>query len=256
MRWAVLSDIHANLPALRAALDTLEGASVDGYICAGDLVGYGPHPNECVETMAELGALCVAGNHELMLLGRLPEARGGTLVRATLDWTRATLHADARRYIGALPLVREVPPFIVAHGSLDDPQRYVRTAQEARDVFARLRSPTVDLIVLGHTHRPALFREGHGAVRLWPSHRARLPASARHLVNPGSIGQSRQWERRPLVRFAVVDTKRRSARWYAIPYDHRPVVADLRRLGISSRAIHLQPKLRHALVHRVRRVLR
>ena len=77
MRIGLLSDVHANLFALRSAISRLRAEGVDAWVCAGDLVGYGPHPNECVETIAELGATCVVGNHELMMLDELPDTRAG-----------------------------------------------------------------------------------------------------------------------------------------------------------------------------------
>ena len=87
MRIGLLSDVHANLFALRAAIDRLRAEGVDTWMCAGDLVGYGPYPNECVETVAELDPTCVAGNHDLMLLEALPVTRAGWLARRTIAQT-------------------------------------------------------------------------------------------------------------------------------------------------------------------------
>ena len=96
MRFAILSDIHGNLPALEAALELFARAGVDRYLCAGDLVGYGPFPNECVERIAELGAVCVAGNHDLIALGRLSDDRCIPLARNSLRWTREVLTPATR----------------------------------------------------------------------------------------------------------------------------------------------------------------
>ena len=88
MRYGVLADIHGNLHALRAALGALGREGVDRYLIAGDLVGYGPNPNECVELVAGLDAVCVAGNHDLIALDRLSDERCPELARQSLRWTR------------------------------------------------------------------------------------------------------------------------------------------------------------------------
>src|SRR5205807_8276839 len=124
-------DIHGNLHALEAALPVLERAGVDRYICAGDLVGYGPFPNECVEAISNLGAVCVAGNHDLMALDRLSEENCIPLARETMRWTRKTLRDDARDYLARLPPRAKEDGVVVAHGSLDDSTYYVATAWEA-----------------------------------------------------------------------------------------------------------------------------
>src|SRR3954468_18620422 len=120
MRIGLLSDVHANLFALRSAISRLRAEGVDAWVCAGDLVGYGPHPNECVETIAELGPTCVAGNHELMLLDELPAPRAGPLPRIGIAWTREVVRPDVRAYLAALPRTEGLDALTIAHGSPDD----------------------------------------------------------------------------------------------------------------------------------------
>src|ERR1051325_11660096 len=118
MLVCVLSDIHANLPALEAALRFAREAGVDDYFCAGDLVGYGPHPNECVELIASLGVRCVAGNHDLIALGELSDERCIPLARRSLAWTRETLNDASREYLTTLPRRLDLDGGItLAHGS-------------------------------------------------------------------------------------------------------------------------------------------
>src|SRR5437764_6702900 len=110
----------------------LRRAGVDAYICAGDLVGYGPHPNECVEVTAELSGLTVAGNHDLIALGVLSDDRCIPLARDSQRWTQDVLRDDVRAHLASLPRNVVVPGVVVAHGSLDDPQEYVRHDAQAR----------------------------------------------------------------------------------------------------------------------------
>ena len=180
MRIGLLSDVHANLFALRTAITRLRAEGVDAWVCAGDLVGYGPHPNECVETIAELEPTCVAGNHELMLLGALPDTRAGWLARRSIGWTREVLRADARSYLSGLPRTAVAGGtdvaggMVVAHGSPDDPEEYVRTEGPAAALLGSLSAER--LLVIGHTHRPWLYEAGVGG--LFPSGTAGPPGSA------------------------------------------------------------------------------
>src|SRR4051795_647100 len=122
MRYGILADIHGNLSALTAAIRVLERARVDRYLCLGDVVGYGAAPNECVRRIRELGALCVAGNHDLIAVGRLDEAGIAPLARMTLEWTSLVLADDVRAHLATLPLIaRPEPAIAMAHGSLEDP---------------------------------------------------------------------------------------------------------------------------------------
>src|SRR2546423_13416772 len=107
MHYGVIADIHANLHALDAVLRGIADDRVEGFICSGDLVGYGALPNECVARVAEIGAVCVAGDHDLIALGRLSDERCSRLARVSLRWTRGVLSDESRRYLGRLQLRRE-----------------------------------------------------------------------------------------------------------------------------------------------------
>jgi len=103
MRYAVLSDIHGNLEALRAVLADCAG-QVDGVLCLGDLVGYGADPAACIELVAERAELLVAGNHEYGVTGQLALEWFNPLARAAAEWTAGTLADDQRRWLAGLPL--------------------------------------------------------------------------------------------------------------------------------------------------------
>jgi predicted phosphodiesterase len=239
MRFGVIADVHANRHALDAALAFLSTQDVDGYLCAGDLVGYGAFPNECVRRVLALPGSCVAGNHDLIALGRLGDERCIALARDSLRWTREALDDDARALLSGLPLAANQDGVAVHHGSVDDPQEYVVTDEQARASLHDLEreAPPAGILVLGHTHRPMAFglrrgtllREGTGTVTLAPAEPT--------LLNPGAVGQSRS--RDPRARVMVLDLTARVASFHALAYDVAGCRRALRERGLPEASCHL-----------------
>jgi predicted phosphodiesterase len=247
MRVAVISDVHGNLPALECALQAVRRAGADQLLCLGDLVGYGPYPNECVARVAELDALVVAGNHDLMVVDRI-EQRASPLASRLVDWTRSVLDADARAYLAALPLQRSVDSEIVmTHGGLGDPCRYVWPGAGAAAELRALErfAPRAGVLLVGHTHEALAYGERSRTQLAGGQGRVSLPRSERFLLNPGAVGQSRQWS--GAARLVVLDLERRTARFTAVPYDAAPVREELLRLGLPPGTCHRRPPPSSAL---------
>jgi predicted phosphodiesterase len=258
VRYGVLSDVHGNLHALRAALGVGREQGVEAWLCAGDLVGYGPHPNECVETIASLGATCVVGNHDLMALGLLSAEGKSPLVRLTQRWTRDVLGDDTRSYLLALGRTAAAPGIVMAHGSLDDPEEYVATRADAARQLRQLADmdASARILVLGHTHHREAFREGSGRARIPRSGTVPLPPPDRWLLNPGSVGQSRQIEREPRARFLVLDTDTREARFQRLSYDLAGCRRALQQRGLPTEVLHRPRRPVAGAVRRARRAAR
>ena len=242
MRYGVIADVHGNADALKVVLAELRRQGVDEFLVAGDLVGYGPHPNQCVEDVAALGGYCVAGNHDLIALGELSDDRCIRIARESLRWTSEVLSDDARAFLHALPRRTTAPGGVVlAHGTLEDAQKYTPDVRAAAPQLKRLREEAGDeaLLVLGHTHRPLAIGFRHG--RLRGGGTVPLPANEPVIVNPGAVGQSR--ELRARARCAVLDVARREVTFLALPYDIESCRAALRQVGLSSEGCHLPPSL-------------
>jgi predicted phosphodiesterase len=242
MRYGVISDVHANLPALEAVVAELERIGVDAYACAGDLVGYGPQPNECVKAIRQLGAVTVAGNHDLIAIGRLSEDRCERLARQSLRWTRGVLDEETCDYLGGLPRQAALPGrVVITHGSLDDPQEYVLRVEQAAAQLTRLseQHPAARILVVGHTHRAFATDGASEALRLPTNRCVSLTGSARWLLNPGAVGQSR--ERLVRARYMVLDMDRREAIFHAARYDVPRTRALLRQQRLPPRSVHLAP---------------
>jgi predicted phosphodiesterase len=250
MLYALLADVHANLEALSVVLEAVDRRACDRLICAGDLVGYGPDPNECLRRLIEREALMVLGNHDLMVLDRLPLERCVPDGRRAVRWTRRNITPDLRRYLDDLPLIRQAGEGIaVCHGSLDDPDAYVNSPAAARIQLDLLgeRLPGCSRLVLGHTHRAALDTRTSGSDagadpvtrrREGPHLRApgtisvSLADGEAWVINPGSVGQSR--DDAALARFAIYDSARRTIDFVALEYDVEACARKLYAAGLTT----------------------
>lgn len=233
MRVALLSDIHANLPALEAVLDAL--VPYDAVWQLGDCVGYGPEPDAVVERLRSEGAIGIRGNHEAAALGQIDVAWFNEDARTAIAWTAAHLSAATRAWLAALPERRVEGGFTLVHGSPRDPTwEYVHSAPVAR---ANLSVLTTSHALLGHTHEPRVFREDDGRVEtLAPGHDSVLELDARRaLINPGSVGQPRDGD--PRASAALLDTEARTVRWVRVPYPIGEVQARMRQTGLPARLI-------------------
>jgi diadenosine tetraphosphatase ApaH/serine/threonine PP2A family protein phosphatase len=232
MRLALLSDVHANVEALDAVLADVDAWRADALLCAGDLVGYGPDPEACIERLRSRRALCIAGNHEAMALGNLGFERCNSVgIRAAL-WTRRTLSPGARAFLASLPATRRIDDVVMCHGSLGDVEEYLASPPRADAALAALeeREPGAGVLVAGHTHHQVLYRTGVPWHPPPPGTRIPLASTWRWLVNPGAVGQSR--DRSPLARYARFDTATRQLEFREIGYAHDVTLVKLRRAGL------------------------
>ncbi|HEY7525495.1 MAG TPA: metallophosphoesterase family protein [Candidatus Limnocylindria bacterium] len=236
MRIAVLSDIHANLAALDAVRDDLP--PVDEVWVLGDIVGYGPQPNEVIARLQELGARSVMGNHDGAAIGQVDIGWFNPDAARAIRWTAEVVDDNARAYLATLPQVRREGELTAVHGSPRDPTwEYVTDPEVA---MANLGSFDTRLCLNGHTHVPVIFRADDGQVRAV----AATPgapisvAAGRALVNPGSVGQPRDGN--PAASYLVIDTEAGTAEFRRVSYD----VAATQR---AMREVDLPPRLAERL---------
>jgi predicted phosphodiesterase len=205
MRCLVLSDVHSNLEAFEAVIE--DAGPVDQVWCLGDVVGYGPDPNACVELLRSLPYRCVAGNHDWATLGRLdlddfnPDARDANL------WNRQQLTPDNLAFLEALPEVLVEGEFTLTHGSPRHPiWEYIIYASTARTNFSYFDT---QFCLVGHTHTPVIFRlhsfYGEEACEaILPAFNEPIKLGAdRLIINPGSVGQPRDGN--PTASYAILD---------------------------------------------------
>jgi predicted phosphodiesterase len=213
MRVCVVSDIHGNLPALEAVLAA--AAPYDALWQLGDVVGYGPQPNEVVARLAAESAIGVRGNHDSAAIGELPTNAFNDDAREAVEWTAERLDETARSWLAGLPLRHEIEPFTLVHGSPRDPDwEYVFSGAVARgnlDAFATRHC------LVGHTHVPLVFREsGRRVEALVPDGDSLGLDQRRTLLNPGSVGQPRDGD--PRAATMLIDTTAMTVDWLRIEY--------------------------------------
>ena len=161
MRYAILSDIHANLTAFEAVLDDIEHqGGVEKVWCLGDVVGYGPEPHQCVELLRQCNHVCVAGNHDLAAIGKVDTAYFNPDAATACHWTAQQLSSEDIKYLESLSLVIEGGDFTLAHGSPREPiWEYLLSASSAKENFAYFKSR---FCLVGHSHVPLVFRYKEG----------------------------------------------------------------------------------------------
>ena len=234
MRALVVADIHSNLTALLAvAADAEARGGWEAVWCLGDVVGYGPDPNECIAWLDAQGATVIAGNHDLACIGAVPLADFNPWAAVACRWTQTQLSAASAAYLRALP----TPPvmvgdFTLTHGSLVDPVwEYATTAQVAAASMVRQTTPWC---LVGHSHLPLRFERpaGGGAVTgAAAAEGVSLSASGKRvLCNPGSVGQPRDGD--PRAAYAIVDTAAGTLTPYRVAYDVAAVQGRIRAAGL------------------------
>ncbi len=236
MRIAVLSDIHGNLTALEAVLEAI-GDDAEQVWCLGDIIGYGPDPNACVERVREGGFITVVGNHDHACLGHLDLADFNPDARRACEWTSERLSRENRLFLEGLPdtLVQE-ERFTLVHGSPRAPVwEYVASPEVALENLAFFETP---ICLVGHTHVPLAFHltvededERSRCERRWLQDGQRLDLSkGRWILNPGGVGQPRDGD--PRAAFLLLDTAAGTAEVRRVPYEVEAVQKRMRRAGL------------------------
>ena len=243
MQVAVIADVHANLEALDAVLRDIDRrAPAARVVCAGDIVGYGPDPEACLDRLLARDALMVRGNHEEMALGWRDNSQCVHAGILAVAWTRARLSLRAMTLLAGLPAVADVGDGIVmCHGDLDDAGTYVSDRSRALHSLERLqlRYPGARMLVCGHTHRAMFFSSVRGALPVKDGVDVAFADDKLCLLNPGAVGQSRNDD--PLASWALVDVDRGVVSFSTLGYDHPKTIEKLRRAGLVARVVLPQP---------------
>jgi predicted phosphodiesterase len=222
MRYLILSDIHANITALEAALEAAKGRW-EQAVCLGDIVGYGPDPNEAVDRVRALGCVTIRGNHDKAIAGIIEGEEFNPVAREAVMWTRERLTDDNLKWLRGLrqgPVIIE--DFGVVHGSVHDEDEYVFVAQQA---FIEMQLAATPVTFFGHTHRQGGFMargSGMGVINFDPTPkpiagRLQIEEGVQYFLHPGSIGQPRDGDAR--AAFVIFDTDTKRVEYWRVRYE-------------------------------------
>ncbi len=218
MRYAIVSDIHGNIESLERAFARI--GPEDHLLCLGDIVGYGPNPNECVEMIRARAKGAVLGNHDLAALENFGVEYFNDAARAAIAWTQGVLSDENRAWLNGLAYELRFPDFLMVHGAPVEYFEYILDKRTAANAFARTDAPVV---FIGHTHIAEYWvQEPDGTVgHKHMQHGGELifEEGKRYIVDVGSIGQPRDLN--PEASFAFYEPHERRVEWvrYEYPID-------------------------------------
>jgi len=230
MRILVLSDIHANLTALETVLKS--AGKVDQVWCLGDLVGYGPDPNECIECVSNLPNLtCLLGNHDSAALGQIDLQAFNQDAHVSISWMKNKLKADSLKFLHGLPERNVIGDVTLVHGSPRDPVwEYLLDVHTAAENFEHYKTL---LCMVGHTHIPIQFSlQKDGETIGWEMMEAGrvYHLNRKTFLNPGSVGQPRDHD--PRASYAFFDPEKSSWQLMRVEYDFESVQKRIYKAGL------------------------
>ncbi len=229
MKYAVLSDVHANIVALDAALADVAALGIDRVVCLGDVVGYGPAPAETLERIRTCSAAVIAGNHDAAVSGAISAEDFIDLAGDAVVRHREALSAEQMDWLKKLPLTTVFGGAAASHGDFISPIDFNYIDDEA-SAKVNFRMRNEQLLFVGHTHVPCIFLTGSsGSVyRLEPQDFI-LEDGKRYIVNPGSVGYPRENGGQCYSTYVIYDDVERSVRYRTLPFS----VASVMQRGVN-----------------------
>ena len=219
MKYGVFSDVHGNYEALRAVLDFYRKNGVEHFICCGDVVGYGPQPLECAETLRGLKNLSIVmGNHDAAMVGKMDLKWFNLNAAWAIDFARTQLSGQTMAFIAGLPERLETADFTVVHGSPRKPlTEYMLSESQFAD---NVKGWTVSPCFVGHSHMPLHFREGETGIPETDFLKPAVKVPVRKgpvMINPGSVGQPRDGD--PRAACGIYDPENKVFELYRVFYN-------------------------------------
>jgi len=238
VKLALVSDIHANLEALEPILSDIASRGIDRIVCLGDIVGYNTRPAECIALLRRADALCIAGNHDLAVCGRITTKTFSKAAARAVAWTQRHLARDDLNFLAGLPLKAVIGGQLIAvHGALhphtdcatvrlDNDERRMQSFQ------ALMADPSgARVCAFGHTHYAGIYEYRDGRIASLPDSQIKLRPDAYYLINPGTVGQPRARDRR--ASYMVVDLAQRTLNLHRVDYDESAPLAATRKAGLA-----------------------
>ncbi len=239
MRYAIVSDIHANLRAWDAVIADIRSQGADVIICLGDVVGYGPNPAEVLEAVRAETTHFVLGNHDAAAAGMMDYSIFNEQARQAIEWTMTELSPEAKAFLASVPLAVEAGEILFVHAEIAEPGRfdYIDSEERAQENFAANEH---FVTFVGHTHQPKIFeREVDGTVIELPDDTNALDHDKRYIVNVGSVGEPRNPDDLR-ARYVIYDSEPREVDFRRVEFDIVAYRADLESTNLVLRPYFLR----------------
>ena len=236
MRVLLISDIHSNLAALEAVLNHAE--KFDAAWCLGDIVGYGPAPNQCIQKLRDLPLTCLAGNHEWAVLEKLELKAFNKDAQHAIRWTQDVLSSQNRAWLEQLSSMLMPPDYDITlvHGSPRQPiWEYILSVTTASENLSYFDT---SVCFFGHTHVPVVYLQARDSEHMtlqYLSEDKPFALAPKMLLNPGSVGQPR--DRDPRAAYALLDLDARTFTYHRVAYDIAATQAAMLRADLPPRLI-------------------
>ncbi len=215
MRFAIISDLHANLEATNAVVEDAHTKDCTHFVCLGDLVGYNANPRECIEIVRALDCPIVKGNHDEQASLSESSRDFNELAEHAISWTRAQLTDEHKQLLAGLRMTRQVRDFTIVHATLDTPAEwgYVFNNLDAMASFTYQHTP---VCFFGHTHVAGAFvRDGN--VKRVKTEQLVIEPGKKYFINTGSVGQPRDGD--PRAAYCIYDTEKNVVEQRRLKYD-------------------------------------
>ncbi len=230
MRYAVLSDIHGNLEAFRAVLDSISKEKIDAYLSIGDVIGYGADPIVCMRLLRSVAPqVLIAGNHEWAVLGLADIEYFNEAAKAAVLWTKEALRGEGLDYIKSFTLVHEDKGFSLVHGSLDHPEKfyYILDYDDACDTMRLMKTK---ICFVGHSHAAGIFYSKAEEAVFTKGPRIRIDRARKYIINAGSIGQPRDLD--PRAAYVIYDEEEGTVEIKRVEYDVKSAQDKILKAGL------------------------
>ena len=212
MRIAIISDIHANLEALNTTLKYIKDNAIDKIFCLGDIVGYGPNPNECVELIAENCEKVIMGNHDHAVLGLTSVEYFNDFAKISTAWTAKKISEENKAYLAKLVFSFDNEQYRLVHATPSEPELWHYILSES-DAFHEFNHFQQHVCFIGHSHFPIVFsKKGFSRER-----KLKLEKRNKYIVNVGSIGQPRDGN--PMTCFCIYNPDKNTLEYIRLEYD-------------------------------------
>jgi len=232
LRYAIISDIHSNLEALETVFRLIENEHIDKIHCLGDVVGYGPFPNECLNRVKQKCDVILTGNHDYACIEKSELLYFNQFAKEAIEWTLTRLSAETLREIANLPLEHIGDDFRLVHSNPYAPSSwdYILSIDDAIFNFSKFNE---QICFIGHSHQPIIYIENRDTNYSSTLDRAiEIAEECRYIINVGSVGQPR--DNNPESAFGIFDTETRIYQLKRISYDIHKTYDAMRSFGLPA----------------------